>query len=119
MHKLEVRKVVIDLLEKKHKSVKEVGDLINISSRSIFRWKALAKKGSLQPRTNGPRRRKLDPEALRVYILKNPDHILNTMAEHFKVGKSAIWYCLKRMKITLKKRQRFIESVMQPNERNL
>ena len=119
MRGLEIRKMVLGLIESGHKSLAEVAKFLKISQRSIQRWQALAKQDDLAPKTNGPRKKKLDPEALRLYIAEHPDHILSTIAQHFNVRASSIWYRLKCMNITLKKRRFFIGSAMKPSAKNL
>jgi len=116
---IEIRKIVLKLIQEEKKSPQEVSKFMKISERSIARWKALAKKEDLAPKTNALRKKKIDVEALSAYVEKNPDHILDVIAKQFNVRASAIWYRLKQMKITLKKRQRCIGSAMKQNVRNL
>lgn len=119
MYGVEVRRLVLSLIEEQHKSERDVAEFLKISERSIDRWKVLAKKDDLIPKTSGQRKKKLDPEAIRSYVEKNPDHILATIAEHFNVRISAIWYRLKRMKITLKKRPHYTESETKVSAKSL
>ncbi|WP_320412793.1 IS630 transposase-related protein [Candidatus Rhabdochlamydia oedothoracis] len=52
-------------------------------------------------------------------IEKNPDHFLSEIAKHFGLTLQAIFYALKRLKITRKKRLRFIRKGMRKQERNI
>lgn len=119
MYGIEVRRLVLNLIEEQHKSASEIAEFLKISERSVARWKALAKKDDLTPKTSLQRKKKLDPEAIRSYVEQNPDHILATMAQHFNVGVSAIWYRLKCMKITLKKRPHYTKSEMKISVKSL
>ncbi|WP_265036001.1 transposase [Wolbachia endosymbiont (group A) of Anomoia purmunda] len=64
------------------------------------------KKGSgesLEARKNGSFIRKIDPEILKEYVKKHPDHTLAEMKQNLGFGINLIWYRLKQLKITLKK----------------
>jgi predicted DNA-binding protein YlxM (UPF0122 family) len=52
-------------------------------------------------------------------IEQNPDHFLSEIAKHFNLSLQAIFYALKRLKITRKKRLRFISKGMQKQEQNI
>ncbi|WP_406720031.1 IS630 transposase-related protein [Wolbachia endosymbiont (group A) of Volucella inflata] len=47
--------------------------------------------------------RKIDPEILKEYVKKHPDHTLAEMKQNLGFGISAIWYRLRQLKITFKK----------------
>jgi transposase len=53
--------------------------------------------------------KKIDNQKLLEYVETNPDHFLSEIAEHFAVTLQAIFYALKRLKITRKKRRQSIK----------
>jgi len=57
----------------------------------------------LAPKRHGPRRRKLDRQALRQHVAQYPDATLKERAQHFGVQINAIWVALQCLKITCKK----------------
>ncbi|MBD0392256.1 hypothetical protein IC220_07625, partial [Wolbachia endosymbiont of Pentalonia nigronervosa] len=46
------------------------------------------------------------------YVKKHPDHTLAEMKQNLGFGISAIWYRLKQLKITLKKKSYYIKSAI-------
>ncbi|WP_341808888.1 IS630 transposase-related protein [Wolbachia endosymbiont (group E) of Neria commutata] len=87
---------------------------------TLYRW--LRKKAdgeSLKPAKNSSFIRKIDPEMLAEYVKKHPDHTLMEMKHDLGFGISSIWYRLKQLKITLKKRPRFTENGTMKIENNL
>ncbi|BEP31538.1 MAG: hypothetical protein WBIAU1_10160 [Wolbachia endosymbiont of Drosophila biauraria] len=67
----------------------------------------MAKKESYWPRSQSGKStgfiRKIDPEILKEYVKKHPDHTLAEMKQNLGFGISAIWYRLRQLKITFKK----------------
>ena len=62
------------------------------------------KRKDLTPITPSRRKGKLDWDAVKKHVETYPDMILKERAKHFKVHINAIWYALKKMKITHKKK---------------
>lgn len=60
--------------------------------------------GSLAHRITGKNAGKLDGQKLAKYVQQYPNVYLHEMAEHFNCSKSAIFYALKRMGVTRKKK---------------
>ena len=65
--------------------------------------KAKKERGHLKIKTRDYKPYKIDEKALITYVNQNPDYYLKDIAEHFNVTASAIFFALKRLKITLKK----------------
>ncbi|MBS0624117.1 MAG: transposase [Verrucomicrobia bacterium] len=61
--------------------------------------------------------RKLDYNLLKEYVEVHPDYFLLEIAEHFSVTEQAIFYALKKLKITRKKRISFTRSGMKKKRR--
>lgn len=97
----DLRKRVIEFC-KKGGTQTEAAQRFQVSRKSIYIW--LQSKTPYTSKIPGPRKpHKLDWEALRRYAEKNDDAFLKEMAEEFKVGITAVWYALKKMKISRKK----------------
>lgn len=76
-----------------------------ISRTTLYSWKQLKKEtGTLTPAPLKRQARKIDREQLKIYVEKNPDAYLFEIAEHFNCTSAGIFYALKAIGITHKKR---------------
>lgn len=100
-------------------SKREAAKVFNIGEATVYRWIDLHKEGDLKPkkRTNYPR--KVDEQKLRKYVEQNPDHTLKQIAEALGLKFQNVGKWLKRLKLTRKKRPRFIKSATKRSELNL
>ena len=97
----DLRKRVINFCRKGGTQT-EAAVRFQVSRKSIYTW--LHSAVPYMSKAPGPRKgHKLDWEALRRYAEKNDDAFLKEIAEEFKVGTTAVWYALKKMKISRKK----------------
>lgn len=118
-YSLDLRKLVLSHLEG-GSDKKSVSQLFNIGIATVYRWaRQKREKGHLQIQENQSRYRKLDYEQLQLYVENNPDLFLFEIADHFGVAQQTIFYALKKLKITRKKRLRFIRNEMKRKERLL
>ena len=79
-------------------------DLFGVGETAIKRWKKLKQEtGSVEDVKRKPRTPDICPDLLASYVNKNPDKYLREIAEEFNCTPQAIFYALKRMKITRKK----------------
>lgn len=84
---------------------KELYEAFKIYPSAIARWRKLElETGSLNPQYNETRSGKIDMEKLKQVIEEKPDLYLSELAELFCCTKQAIFYALKRIGITRKKR---------------
>jgi len=60
----------------------------------------------------GLQKKSIDDLALTEYIAAHPDQLLAEIAKKFRVTPQSIFYALRRLNITRKKRPRFIVSEM-------
>lgn len=74
----------------------EAAQVFGVTDRTLRHW---LKREDLTPKQHGPRRRKLDKEALRAHVRDYPDALLRERAAHFGVCVNAIWVALKQMQI--------------------
>lgn len=102
-YSVDLREKAISLVER-GKSKSEVAELLEIGIATLYRWlKKKAEGESLEAGKNGSFIRKIDPEVLKEYVKKHPDHTLAEMKQNLGFGINSIWYRLKQLKITLKK----------------
>ena len=99
-YSLDLRKKVVSYVEKGGK-ITEAAKVFGISRATIYRW---FNRKELEATKVKRRQRKLDWKALEKDVEENPDAKLIERAKKFGVHTSAIWYAMKKMKITRKKK---------------
>ena len=100
-------------------SKREAAIVFNIGEATVYNWLRLHKAGSLKPKKRTDYPRTVDEKKLREYVVQNPDHTLKQIAEAVGLKFQNVGKWLKRLKITRKKRPRFIKSAMKRSEPNL
>lgn len=103
-YSVDLRKRVLEYIEETKDKVK-ASQLFKVGIATIYRW--IARKtqtGSVTPSRKKSYKKKIDNEKLVAYVTQNPDHFLSEIANHFGTTLQAIFYALKRLKITRKKR---------------
>ena len=99
----DLREKAIKYVEAGHSQV-EAATVFGVTSRTIWNWIQLKKKGSLKPKAYERPPRKIDNDRLIQFVKENPDAYLREIADEFQVDPSAVFYACKRLQITLKKR---------------
>ena len=79
--------------------VTEASRLFGIHRQTLHNW---LRRDDLAPKKHGPRRRKLDMEALAADVRDYPDAYLRERAERFGVSHQSIWVALRRLKVVKK-----------------
>jgi transposase len=103
-YSVDLRERVLAYLEKNDNKTAAC-QLFNIGRATLYSWiKQKKEKGHLFPSKRKAKYRKINEEQLKDYIQKHPDDFLSEIAEHFSVTPQAIFYALKRLKITFKKK---------------
>lgn len=64
----------------------------NVSRQTVYNWLG---RDSLAPKAHGPRKRKLDKEALVLHVKEHPDALLRERAAHFGVHVNAVWVAMR------------------------
>ena len=83
--------------------------LFQIGIATIHRWVSRKKeKGHVEPLRRKYAYKKIDDQKLIEYVEAHPDHFLSEIAKHFDLTPQAIFYALRRVNITRKKRPRSI-----------
>lgn len=115
-YSLDLRERVLKYLEK-NKNKKDASSLFQVGIATVYRWVARKKeKGHVQPLRRKYAYKKIDDQKLIEYVEAHPDQFLSEIAKHFNLTPQAIFYALKRLKITRKKRPRFIKKEMKKQE---
>ena len=98
-YSLDFRKQVFKVKQKEKLTFQEVSDRFGVPIRTLFRWqkRIIPKTKPNKPSTQ------LNMEALRKDVEDNPDHFQYERAKKFGVSQSAIYYALRRLKISCKK----------------
>ena len=104
-YSVDLRERVLSHLEK-NPDKKAASVLFQVGIATVFRWVSLKKlKGNVEPLRRKYAYKKIDDQKLIEYVEANPDHFLSEIAEYFGLTLQAIFYALKRLKITRKKRR--------------
>ncbi len=99
----DLRKLALDFIADGG-SIAEAARRFNISRPCIYTW--LDAKDPLSYKKPGPRKpHRLDPEALAEHVKKFPDSTQKERAAHFGVSQQCVWYGLKKLGCTRKKRR--------------
>jgi transposase len=83
---------------------KQLRQVFGIASRTYYRWKEEEKNGWRERETKRERKRKIDKEELRRAVSETPDAYLHELAQRFNCSAVAVFYALKKLGITLKKK---------------
>ncbi|SUO95028.1 Transposase and inactivated derivatives [Suttonella ornithocola] len=98
----------------KCKDIDQVIQAYGISCSALYSWKKLQRDtGELSAQSQGTKPRKIDREQLKTYVEQHNDAYLFEIAEHFACTPQGIFYALKSIGMTLKKRPRPIKNKTQ------
>ena len=118
-YSVDLRKRVLEYIEETGDKTK-ASQLFKVGIATIYRWIARKKQiGNVEPSLKKAYKKKIDDHKLIAYVKENPDYFLVEIATHFNTTLQAIFYALKRLKITRKKRQRFTRKETRKQELNL
>lgn len=112
----DLRKKVIEYLEAGH-TLESAKKVFGLGLTTMKEWKKqYAETGNLQRKPLNRTFKKLDPEKLSAYVKEHPDAYLREIAEDFGCTDEAVRQVLIKLKITRKKRPRYIKNEMNKNE---
>lgn len=118
-YSIDLRQRVVEYLQKTQDK-KKASELFQVGIATVYRWAArFAQKGHVEPLRRERAYKKIDDEQLIAYVKEHPDHFLSEIAAHFGLTLQAIFYALKRLKITRKKRPRCTKKEAKRLEQNL
>lgn len=117
-YSVDLRERVLGYLQQKDDK-KKASKIFKVGIATVYRWVRQKKeKGHVEPHHREYSYRKLDYNLLAQYVKEHPDHFLIEIAQHFSVTEQAIFYALKKLKITRKKRRFSTKSGMRKKGRN-
>jgi transposase len=99
---LDLRERVVKFLQAGGSKV-EAARRFDLGRRTVYRYLARAKAGTLAPKTSWGQWRKLDPQKLSAHVKKHPDATLKELETFFGVSHNAVWVRLGQLGFTLKK----------------
>ena len=111
-YSLDLRQKVMNFIEKGG-TITEAAHTFGIGRASIYRWLS---RPQLEATKVKSRRRKLDWKELEKDVKENPESKLSDRAKKFGVNPTAIFYALKKMKITRKKNKFVIDKEVKERE---
>lgn len=115
-YSLDLRERVLKYLEENDDKLK-ASQLFQVGIATVYRWVARKKRtGSVEPIKRKYTYKKIDEQKLRAHVEQNPDDFLSEIADRFNVTVPAIFYALKRLKITRKKRHHSTRSEVKKQE---
>ena len=87
------------------RTFKQLRETFGIPPETFYQWKERLKNGYYEaPKARKERSRKIDKEKLKRAVQENPGLYLYELAELFGCTPQAVFYMLKNLRITLKKR---------------
>lgn len=114
-YSIDLRKKVVTYV-RNGGSVTSAARIYQIGRTTIYEW---LKRENLSPIKVEHRQRKLDWKALERDVQENPDARLIDRAKKFNVGINTIFYALKKMNITRKKKNFVTKKERQNQELNI
>jgi len=118
-YSLDLRKKVIKKI-KSGISPEDIVEMFDISRSTVYRWIKRSYLGILQPTPNiNKSPKKIIPNLLEDYIKQNPNKTLDEIAQYFQVKAPSIYYRIKKLNYTYKKKTFSTKKEMRKNEKNL
>lgn len=118
-YNIDYRKAAMEFKENGH-TFKQLKEVFKITSQTYYNWVELQKRtGSLEIRKNETRKRKIDLTKLKQAIEEKPDAYLYELAKPFGCTIQAVFYALKKSKITYKKRLLHTQKNVKKNGKNI
>jgi hypothetical protein len=97
----------------------QLREAFGIPPATFYDWEKKLGSGYYDIKTRRERKRKIDKDGLRREIAEKPDIFLRELAGKFGCTESAVFYALKKMNITRKKRPLPILKNQKRNARNI
>lgn len=98
-YSLDFRKRVFAVQKQEQLTFEETSKRFHVPIRTLFRWQR-----RIEPKTTRSKPAvKIDMEALKKDVELHPDKFQYERAKEFGVTQGAIWFALKRLKISVKK----------------
>ena len=98
---------------------RELKEAFGIPPETYYQLKEKLEAGYYNVKVVHERKRKINKNDLKQAIAEKPDAFLRELAEKFKCTESAVFYALKKLKITRKKNSLPIKKNLKRNVRNI
>ena len=98
---------------------KELHEAFKIPPETYYTWKSKLENGYYNTKIKFERKRKIDKAELKQAVEERPDAYLIELAELFQCSPQAVFYALRKLNITLKKRPLPIQKNLMKNVRNI
>jgi transposase-like protein len=108
------RKKILQVREKEKLSMADTAKRFDVCTNSVMRWSK-----NIEAKKKRDRESKIDVEALKKDVELYPDAYLVERASRLHVSKSCVWYSLKRLNITYKKKRYSIPGLAKKKELSL
>jgi transposase len=102
-YSLDYKKRAVAYKQEGH-TFKQLREAFNIPSQTYYDWKEKLESGYYDITIKRERKRKIDKAALQQAVAEKPDAFLKEYAKQFNCTTTAVFYALKALKITRKKR---------------
>ncbi len=113
------RKAAVEYKDKGH-TFADLKEAYGITNKTYDDWKKLYEEtGSYAKREVVRKPKKIELERLRKAIEEKPDAYLYELAELFKCSEQAVFYALKKLRITYKKRHIHTPKNLKKSERSI
>ena len=101
-YSMEYRLRAVEYKDEGH-SFKELWEACKVSSTTYYRWKYKIENAYYEQEHHFRRKRKIDIQKLAKAVSQTPDAYLRELAEPFTCTEQAVFYALKKQRITYKK----------------
>src|SRR5215469_10532554 len=118
MYSMDYRRRAVAYKDEGH-TFKELEEAFKIPPETYYQWKRKLENGYYDTPIVRERKRKIDKIKLKQAIDENPDAYLRELAALFGCAVSSIFYALKKLNITVKKKSLPIKKSQKRNARNL
>jgi transposase len=117
-YSLDLRKKALQYLDKVGDR-KKVAEAFGITLRTLAGWIRRKRENCLAPKPRKCSPSLIDSQRLQSFVREHPDAYLREIAEEFGSTLQAVFYALKRLKISLKKRHPIMRNETRKKERGL
>ena len=98
---------------------KELKQTFGIPAETFYQWKEKLGSGYYETKTIRERNRKINKDVLKRMVAEKPDAYLRELADKFNCTGYAVFYALKKLKITRKKSVLPVTKNPRKNARNI
>ncbi len=117
-YSMDYRKRAVEYKEAGH-TFKQLKEVFKIPPQTYYDWKEKLENSYYEEKKIVERSRKINKQKLKQAVEESPDAYLRELGELFDCTPQAVFYALKKLKITYKKRRLPILKNRKKSERNI